>query len=257
MNKWISDEIIKSKYNPIWLSGSFGKISYLNKISGNICSIRYTRTRNNLYELPLEPTVLWNLRNCHQVVKILEYYNCIDGYIQVYECFGDSTLDEYLFKFGSLSDSNCRIIMNQLKNLIDYLKIFKIFNPDFSCKNLQLNTKTFNIKMYKFKYATCWHENLYTYLLLDCVNPPEAYLFEFYKIETFVTWQLGNILYHMITGQMAFKTEKEVIYNKILFLNPNISLIARDLIENSLCKLPELRMKLQHFFNHVWFNVGY
>lgn len=256
MNKWLNDEFLKSKYNPVWVSGSFGKVSYLNKLSGNVVSINFMRTKNNLYELPLEPSILWTLRNSEHIIRIVEYYVCYDGYALVFEYFSDTNLDEYIFKFGALSDQNCRYIMSQLKNLIDYLRIFKIFNPDFCCKNLKVDTKTLIIKMHKFKHATSWHDNLYSYLIPECINPPESYLFEYYKVESFTSWQLGYILFHLVTGNEVFRTQKEIIYNKVQFSNPNISLIIRDLIEHSLYKTPELRMKLQHFFGHVWFNVG-
>ncbi|KAJ8382673.1 hypothetical protein SKAU_G00034510 [Synaphobranchus kaupii] len=105
---------------------------------------------------------------------------------------------------------------------------------DFGCGAM------LNESPHKFHAGTCLH------------MPPECYLrSEFHAVPSTV-WQLGIVLYQMLTRILPFSTPKEIIYQE-LYLWQELTSECKDLLQCCLDKRLRVRPTLEEILQHVWF----
>ncbi|XP_035280217.1 serine/threonine-protein kinase pim-2-like [Anguilla anguilla] len=82
--------------------------------------------------------------------------------------------------------------------------------------------------------------------------PPECYLrSEFHAVPSTV-WQLGIVLYQMLTRILPFSTPKEIIYQE-LYLWQELTNECKDLLQRCLDKRLRGRPTLEEILQHAWF----
>ncbi|XP_064200476.1 serine/threonine-protein kinase pim-2-like [Anguilla rostrata] len=105
---------------------------------------------------------------------------------------------------------------------------------DFGCGAM------LNESPHKFHAGTCLH------------MPPECYLrSEFHAVPSTV-WQLGIVLYQMLTRILPFSTPKEIIYQE-LYLWQELTNECKDLLQRCLDKRLRGRPTLEEILQHAWF----
>ena len=92
----------------------------------------------------------------------------------------------------------------------------RVLHRDLKDENILISTKSLEVKIIDFGCATEWDENrIYTSLSgTPEFFPPEIFKNKNYLAEKSTVWSLGTLLYILVTGDVPFDSEKEIINAK-------------------------------------------
>ncbi|XP_071376014.1 serine/threonine-protein kinase pim-2-like [Centroberyx affinis] len=211
-------------------------------------------------DLPLEVVLLMKVAagpgsvGQTAAVALLDWYDLDQELILVLErpspCMD---LSDYLNASGGfLQEREAKILMRQLVDAFVEIHAKGVLHRDIKLENLLVETDGPRFRVIDFgcgciltegNYTTCWGTRLYI--------PPEWYEHQSYRAEPFTVWQLGVVLYIMVTGFFPFYVTSE-----ILLCNPEISnqlsQHCQDLLRKCLAKCPDSRPTLEELQFHPW-----
>ena len=159
-------------------------------------------------------------------------------------CTGDE-LYNYLLRHGKLPHEQAQKIFTQLVGAVIYVHNMSCVHRDLKLENILLD-KHENVKLCDFGF-TREYENktahLHTFCGTVCYSAPEMLRGEKYAGEKVDVWSLGVILYALLTGELPFDDDDEMVTkHKILNTEPNypesLPAEARALIVQLLSKRP-------------------
>ena len=92
----------------------------------------------------------------------------------------------------------------------------RVLHRDLKDENILISTKSLEVKIIDFGCATEWDENrIYTSLSgTPEFFPPEIFKNQNYLAEKSTVWSLGTLLYILVTGDVPFDSEKEIVNAK-------------------------------------------
>ena len=92
----------------------------------------------------------------------------------------------------------------------------RVLHRDLKDENILISTKSLEVKIIDFGCATEWDENrIYTSLSgTPEFFPPEIFKNQNYLAEKSTVWSLGTLLYILVTGDVPFDSEKEIVIAK-------------------------------------------
>ena len=157
-------------------------------------------------------------------------------------------LYNYLLRHGALLVEKAQKIFTQLVGAVAYVHDMSCVHRDLKLENILLD-KHENVKLCDFGFTREYEGKLsylQTFCGTVCYSAPEMLKGEKYAGEKVDVWSLGIILYALLTGQLPFDDDNDMVTkHKILSSEPKypdtIPADARTLLNQMLSKRPLLR----------------
>ena len=251
--------------------GKFG-IVYLgiHKKTGKKVAIKiinkYLLKKEEDKELLKNEIDIMKLCNHPNIIKLLDHFENSEYIYIIMEYLSGGTLTQYIKKrYFNVSENQASNIIYQIGNGIKYLHNHCIIHRDLKTDNIMLTEDNENaiIKIIDFGLSKIISSNeslIDGYGTLN-FTAPEVLTRDPYNKEIDI-WNLGIILFYMLTGHFPFEgIKEEIIANKIVYqpLEFNSeewetrSQKVQDLIEKCLEKKPSNRINIDEFLKHSWF----
>lgn len=157
-------------------------------------------------------------------------------------------LYNYLLRHGAIPVEKVQSIFTQLVGAVAYVHNLSCVHRDLKLENILLD-KNENVKLCDFGFTREYDGKssyLQTFCGTVCYSAPEMLKGEKYAGEKVDVWSLGIILYALLTGELPFDDDDEmVIKHRILASEPSFPdtfpLDAKSLVSQLLSKRPLLR----------------
>ncbi|XP_046698226.1 shaggy-related protein kinase gamma-like isoform X2 [Silurus meridionalis] len=232
-------------------------IKYIDKKS----NIRLTSVPSRMYEVPLEVALMKAVSaqpRCNNVIALLDWFDLPNHIIMVLQhpspCLN---LSDYLqLQKNPLSEAQARKIMRQVVWATRHCTARGVIHRDIKTDNLLINTETLVVKLIDFGCGDWLLDTPYTdYAGANFLMPPEFLLHGKYMGIPATIWNLGIILYNLLTGDFPIKIDND-LYFGLLNLQPDVSPECFELIMWCLELNPELRPSFEDILGHEWFECG-
>ena len=157
-------------------------------------------------------------------------------------------LYNYLLHHGAIPVEKVQKIFTQLVGAVSYVHNMSCVHRDLKLENILLDRNE-NVKLCDFGFTREYEAkiaHLQTYCGTVCYSAPEMLKGEKYTGEKVDVWSLGIILYSLLTGELPFDDDDDVVTkHKILSSEPtypeNLPIEAKALISLMLSKRQLLR----------------
>jgi len=236
--------------------------------------------------VPLEVYLMQKLNHINGVIKFLEYFETLESYILVLErmvpnkkcekCQNDlcncekttnqiQDLWDFITNHGPLDEDLARKIFSQVVQTIQEITKAGVVHRDIKDENILIDTQNHQIKLIDFgSGATITtdaeiNNNIHaTSSFIDyhgtrICAPPEYFTKRCYKADGINVWSLGILLYNMTTGDVPFKSDRQVKKAEIKFdENSQLSEELIDLIKKCLTVSTLNRITLNDIAQHCW-----
>merc|ERR1719266_552190 len=237
--------------------------------------------------VPLEVFLMQKLNHINGVIKFLEYFETLESYILVLErmvpnkkcdkCQNDlcncekttnqiQDLWDFITNHGPLDEDLARKIFTQVVQTIQEITKAGVVHRDIKDENILIDTQNHQIKLIDFGSGAIIttdaevNKNIHaTTSFIDyhgtrICAPPEYFTKRCYKADGINVWSLGILLYNMTTGDVPFKSDRQVKKAKIEFEeNLKLSEELIDLIKKCLTVSTLNRITLNDIAEHCWF----
>ncbi|XP_050951859.1 serine/threonine-protein kinase pim-2-like [Labeo rohita] len=127
-----------------------------------------------------------------------------------------------------------------------------VFHRDIKPSNILVNTETMEVKLIDFGSGDLVQKSGYQYEFRGRHRPPEFYTKRKYHAGPTTVWTLGFMLFQMVTGRPAFRTEEDIIAGDLTF-DSSLSRECQDVINQCLIRDPDKRVTLEQLLDHKWF----
>lgn len=190
-----------------------------------------------------ESTNLFFLKNIKNIPKVLAVgFSDTLNYVILSEAPGMDLFD-YIQKYDVMTESEVRNIAKQLLKTINSMHSYNVIHKDIKPENIIYDKETRKITLIDF-------EEKYT----DEYRSPELVNGEELTEKTDI-WSTGITLYYLMTGNVPFHTEKEILRKKLVFPKKwsedfkdfMSCLIERDLV---------MRYTAEDALDHIWITVN-
>ena len=276
-NDIIKQEIGYTKFNDYYENqeiigkGKFG-IVYLgiHKKTGKKVAIKVInkcllKTEEDKLLLKNEIDIM-KLCNHPNIIKLLDHFENSEYIYIIMEYLAGGTLTQYIKKrYFNFSENQASNIIYQIGNGIKYLHNYGIIHRDLKTDNIMLTEDNDNgiIKIIDFGLSKIIssNENLIDGYGTLNFTAPEVLTRDPYNKEIDI-WNLGIILFYMLTGHFPFEgIKEEIIAKKIVYQELEFnseewetrSQKVKNLIEKCLEKKPSNRININEFLKHSWF----
>ena len=205
------------------------------------------------------------MNNQVYLMKILNHKNILQLYeiietkthtFLIYEYFNGMKLSDYISKKKKLTEEESLKIFKELLSALEYLKEMYICNLNINSHNILIDSKN-NIKICDFKFGHFYSpkEKSKSKFIGDHFSAcPELHSKRPYNPELADNWSAGILLYQMVTGNLPFKSQKDLEIIRLIIrgdysipssLSANMKSLIKGLLENK----EEKRLKLNDIFN--------
>ncbi|XP_069380148.1 aurora kinase B-like isoform X1 [Paralichthys olivaceus] len=189
-------------------------------------------------------------------VSLLDWYRLGKEVIMVMErpepCV---TLRKFLKRTGPMKKKLAKVIMKQLVDAAIHLQAYKVFHRDLKLENILIETGPDGLRVRIIDFGCgCYLEDKHYTLVSGTPEylPPEFYIRHEYMGRPTTVWQLGAILFQLLTGNREFTTSS--------FLRKDIEILTewsqdcQDLLNKCLAIDPRGRANLYQIRQHPWLN---
>ncbi|XP_067087065.1 serine/threonine-protein kinase pim-2-like, partial [Osmerus mordax] len=156
---------------------------------------------------------------------------------------------------GYLPEDQAKIILRQLVEAMVNFHSWGVLHRDIKPENLLVETGSAvpRIRVLDFGCGCIIQEAPYTeFLGTKMYIPPEWYLHGSYQAVPSAVWQLGVLLYNMLSGIFPFRTPDHVLYCDPIPTMDGFSRQCKNLLKLCLAKCPEERPTLEEVLLHPW-----
>ena len=209
---------------------------------------------------------IMKLCNHPNIIKLLDHFENSEYIYIIMEYLAGGTLTQYIKKrYFNFSENQASNIIYQIGNGIKYLHNYGIIHRDLKTDNIMLteDNDTGIIKIIDFGLSKIIssNENLIDGYGTLNFTAPEVLTRDPYNKEIDI-WNLGIILFYMLTGHFPFEgIKEEIIAKKIVYQELEFnseewetrSQKVKNLIEKCLEKKPSNRININEFLKHSWF----
>nr|XP_009860787.2 serine/threonine-protein kinase par-1-like [Ciona intestinalis] len=203
--------------------------------------------------VPQEIGLMIRVNGHHGVIKLLDWYECLDSFILVLERPKNSVdLFDYIREVGRMTEKEACMIFRQVVSAVHHIHARGVVHRDIKDENIVLNRDTGESKLIDFGCGTLLHENQYKdFSGTPEFYPPEWFNQHYYKGKTAAIWSMGVLLYDMLCGEIPFKSKQKIGQGKLEF-KVSLSSEAKHLISWMLAVNPESRPNINEILQHPW-----
>ena len=241
--------------------GSFSKVyAAKHKLTDNDVAIKVVNTKfldpDIMKRINEEIKLIAELKN-DNIVKFRETFLNL-GYVYIVTDLYPYNLRSLIIK--SLSESQVRQVMIQIRNGLKYLMENQILHRDLKPENILL-TSDGTIKIIDFGFAKYFVDKDYMFSTI-CGTPmymaPECLTGKKYNVLSDL-WSVGIIFYQLLFNRLPYEQVKNIseLVKKIqgdIQIPYNISNSCKDLLSRLLTINPNQRIRWYDFFQHCWFD---
>ena len=200
---------------------------------------------------------LLKLVNHKNILKLYEIIETKTYAFLIFEYFEGTKLSDYISKKKKLSEDESMIIFKELLSILVYLHDMYLCNLNINSNNIIIDTKN-NIKIFDFKYGHFYSnkEKSKTNLIGEHFSAcPELLSKKPYNPELADIWSSGVLLFQMLTGQLPFKSQKDLDLIRLIIkgdysIPNNISQNMKTLIKGLLEVKEDKRFKINDILNN-------
>ncbi|KAM3872354.1 serine/threonine-protein kinase pim-1-like [Diretmus argenteus] len=209
-------------------------------------------------QIPLEVVLMLRVADAESLgknaaVSLLDWYQQDQKLILVMErpipCMD---LFDYAEERGTLQEDETKILMKQLLSGILDIHAKGVLHRDIKLENLLIETgsPTPRLRLIDFGCGTFLHPGFYDKFAGTDI-PPEFYEHGMYRGGESTVWQLGMLIYSLVSGSAAFNNEEEIRRCKPV-IDKELSQHCQDLLRSCLAKDPQDRPTLESLLLHPW-----
>jgi len=204
--------------------------------------------------VPLEVALLKQVDDVAGVVHIIECIDMGDSFAIVLENDGVyKDLFDIILEKGKMSEDFARDVFQQVVRTIVMCHKRGVLHRDIKDENIVIDINTLEAKLIDFGSGCSVQENDYNeFEGTPIYAPPEWVKEKMYKAESITVWQLGILLFDMVSGNLPFMEERDILEGKLEWV-VELSVEIRDLIERCLCQDPRERITMVDILKHPWF----
>ena len=203
---------------------------------------------------------LMKLLNHKNILRLYEIIETKTHAFLIYEYFNGIKLSDYIIKKKKLCEEETLYIFKEIVSALIYLHEMYLCDLNLSSNSIIIDAKN-NIKICDFKYGHFYStkEKSKPELLGEhAFLCPELHSKRQYNPELADMWSCGVLLYQMITGNLPFKSKKDVdLIRSIIVGNyslpNNINSNIKNIIKGLLEKNEDKRFKINDLFNQQYF----
>jgi len=201
--------------------------------------------------IPMEVHLLKRVQHVPGVAHLLDYYEKPDSFVLVLER-PDRSVDlfDHITQQGSLDDETARRYLRQVVTTVVQLHSCGVVHRDIKDENLLLDQTTGAVRLIDFGSGALLRRAPYTTFEGTRVySPPEWVERRCYQAVPATVWSLGVLLYDMLTGDIPFEKDDEIVRGKLQY-RKHVSAQAKDLISRCLAYEPYQRPTFADILQH-------
>ena len=254
------------KTGDLLASGGFGSVYTGTRITDGIpvaikivMKTKIINWKNyNGHRIPMEAYLNLHLALIDGVMKMLAYYEMPNSCVFIFERPLDSMdLFDYITKEKQLTESLARHFMSQLINTLLECHTHGVIHRDIKDENLVVDLVRNQLKLIDFGSGSIIQNGRYMDFCGTRVNAPPEFIREgWYFGEPSTVWSLGTLLFNMLTGDIPFRNDDQILAGKINF-KTRASDHCQHLIKWCLSQGQTDRPTLKQILKHPWMNVSY
>ena len=206
-------------------------------------------------EKPLEVALMEQVSDVPGVIQFLDYFDMGDSFYIVMERFRCKDLFDFISEQGPLPENVARELFKQVLGTVRDCHHRGVVHRDIKDENILIDLKTKKIKLIDFGSGTFQgRDKMYRKFEGTRVySPPEWVDRGWYTGEGLTVWSLGVLLYDIISGDIPFHTDQQILTANIKwFKQLNLSEDVRSLISGCLTISTSERLTLDQVLNHKW-----
>jgi len=204
--------------------------------------------------VPRELKLLLEVQDVPGIVRVLDFYERRDSFIMVMErlpvCMD---MFDYISNMELLDESLSRDLFSQVLEIILGCHMRGVAHLDIKDENLLMDLTNKKLLLIDFgagNYLT--EEDLEKYDGTRVCSPPEWIKNHRYKCEPLTVWSLGILLYNMVSGDIPFKSDKEICFGLDMEMLPDVSPSCLAMLTSMLQLDETKRPSLNELEHHVW-----
>ena len=204
--------------------------------------------------VPLEVSMLQQVKNVHEVIQLIDYFEC-DGMVYiVMERVDGQDMFDFICERGTLTEEMARNFFKQIVDAVFHCHERGVLHGDIKDDNIMIDLTTGRIKLIDFGCAAHLHSHTYgQYNSTIVCSPPEWIIYKRYTAEGLTAWTLGILLYNMLCGDVPFSDDIEIMQGNLIWDEKlNLSDMVKCLIEKCLDRDLSKRLTLKQIREHSW-----
>lgn len=212
----------------------------------------------NGYNIPMEAYLNLQLGPVDGAVKMLDYYemstSCVLVFEKPEECMD---LFDYISKEKMLSEPLARHFMVQVINTLIQCEQQGVIHRDIKDENLIVDLVKNQVRLIDFGSGSTVKDDKYMeYNGTQVFAPPEFIREGWYFGEGLTVWSLGALLFNMVTGNIPFHNDEQILAGDFQFKN-KVSDHCQHLIRWCLSQTHTDRPTMNQILQHPWIDVSY
>jgi serine/threonine protein kinase len=226
-----------------------------------VISKEKVRSANMLQQVRREVRIMYALTHPH-IIKLYSHFEDDRNFYMILELAAGGTLWHRMARFGSFDEATAAQYLREVILAVEYLhsRDPPVIHRDIKPENLLLDKegRDGRIKLADFGWSNFFNDtrSRKTYCGTLDYLAPEMILKQGHGT-TLDIWNLGVLLYEMLTGDAPFKADTQsVMFNKILRVKiefpKSFSPLAKDLVLRLLRANPEERLTIEEVQRHAW-----
>ena len=204
---------------------------------------------------PLEVALMEQVSDVPGVIQFLDYFDMGDSFYIVMERFRSKDLFDYISEQGPLPENVARELFKQVVGTVRDCHHRGVVHMDIKDENILIDHRTKKIKLIDFGSGTFQGgDRIYRQFQGTRVySPPEWVGKGWYTGEGLTVWSLGILLYDIISGDIPFHTDQQILTANITcFKQLKLSEDVKSLISGCLTISTRERLTLDQVLNHKW-----
>jgi len=251
-------------------TGGFGKVYSATRVSDGrkvaVKQVSKELVRNwgqvEGQDVPMELILLRKVNNIKGAIHMIEYFEYGDCFLIIME-FPKNCMDlfDYITKKGALCENEARHLFRQIVEVLLEVQNVGVTHRDIKDENILVSVDPESgetkIKIIDFGGGALVQENpFYDFEGTRQYSPPEWIQRNTYHHGPAAVWSLGVLLYDMVTGDVPFATDDDILHHRKLFVNSNVSRQCRSLVYRCFERIPWCRPSLTEILRHPWMTQG-